>query len=512
MKLNIFILSLFLVVVCHVRSQSVDSLFLSDPRKVADTIFGQLNPAVFEGSLLNRAMNPSEVAAEQLSGNYNQIHDILSWGSMYDDIALAYKDTNDIKTIPEIGNDILDFFRDADSESDDLLRQPFGLILQDVSYIDSSKINSNNFDAIDQQYVPKVEESTLYDKVVLKSASILEFYPDNGYIEGKLVYDDRFISTSENIEINRISISINGGAFQVFNENNSEIDYVRRDSVIAKSVIVYNINDNVQTDTIDFYLTTNTGNSEEDFQRFSGKWDDDFTWEGNHMKFKYGIKYGCKNEKKIRRPIIILPPYRPLIQLVSLNKYYTQFNFKSLLLKLSEMGYDVIFIKEKNGNNAISDAGKDLAHFIDKINHEKESNFPDEHYETILMGFSAGGQHARYALMKMEKDHMLTGRKHHHTRLFIPFDSPHWGANVPMFTQSVYHNHSHTFFGFFTWNALTDPGSSDMLMNHIVGSNVNSSSNGEVLDITQAPTVERINLVNEFQNSFIHGYTHTPMI
>jgi hypothetical protein len=508
MKFYIIALGLMLFVSGQVRSQSVDSLYLSDPRKVADTVFGQLDPTFYKGRLLNRSMSSSQVASQQLEGNYNQIHDLISWGSLYDDIALSYVDTNEVKTIPEIGNEILDFFGDAENESDDLLRQPFGLILQDVSYIDTSKINSTNFDGINFQYVPKVEESSLYSNVLLKSAAIIEFYPDNGYTEGKLVYDERFISTSENIEIERISISVNRGGFQVFDAQTPEIDYIRYDSVKAQSAIEYKIDGITKYDTIEFYLTTNTGNDKDAFSKDIDKWDDRFTWEGDYMKFRYGVRYGCGNNEKIKRPIIILPPYRPRIQAVGLNKYYNQFNFKSLFSTLNDMGYDVIFIKEKPGNNAIWMAGSDLARFIDKINFEKELNYPNQYYETILMGLSAGGQHARYALMKMEKEHMETGRKHHHTRLYVPFDSPHWGGNVPMFTQAVYENHSHTFFGFFTWGALTDDASRDMLMNHIIGSNINISNNNQVVDISPAPTSDRINLDWDLKNEFLHQFSH----
>src|SRR5690554_7594439 len=55
-----------------------------------------------------------------------------------------------------------------------------------------------------------------------------------------------------------------------------------------------------------------------------------------------------------------------------------------------------------------------------------------------------GGQKARYALMKLEKEHMENGGMHNHTKLYIPFDSPHHGANIPLFTQATYKTFKNT--------------------------------------------------------------------
>lgn len=174
------------------------------------------------------------------------------------------------------------------------------------------------------------------------------------------------------------------------------------------------------------------------------------------------------------------------------------------------MGYDVIFIKEKPGNRSISTAGSVLAEFIKAINETKSANFPNANFETIVMGFSAGGQHARYALMKLEKEHMEQGGPHHHTRLYIPFDSPHLGANVPMFTQAVYNEHKFMgVFSYLAWSSLNDDASKDMLMNHYTGSNPSFNSNNDTYSLIPGPTSSRINLLNQFNNSFTHAYTNS---
>ncbi len=492
--------------------QTIDTLYTNDYRVTADLLYGALNPQYHEGKLLNRAIDLSECSLKQLLGDYSEIHNVYSWGAMYDDIAISYFDTTVVWSSMRMAEEIHTAFYINDTIDDDELRQPFALLYHDINYIDSS-FNEVNFDFLNQQFIPKngVNEATLYSSTTLKSAALLEFYENNGYENGKLVYHEDFISSSPNIEIQKLKISIDKNRFEDFDDLNKEITYSRlQDSLLAQVAIEFQKDGLSYNDTLSFYLTMNSGFSQnsQPLARSGSPWDNVYTWKKPEMKFRVAIKYGCGNSGKIKRPIIIAPPYRPSLQPIHMNKYYNQFDFKSLLFSLTEMGYDVIFIKEKTGNKKIDVAGAVLAEFIKEINIQKQANFPNEHFETIVMGFSAGGQHARYALMKLEKEHMEEGGDHHHTRLYIPYDSPHLGANVPMFAQAVYHDHRFKLFGALAWNSLNDDASKDMLMNHFTGSNPSFNSNNHTYSLISGAASSRTNLLNQFNNSFTHAYTN----
>ena len=302
-----------------------------------------------------------------------------------------------------------------------------------------------------------------------------------------------------------------GNGFIQFDSLNNLIEYQRyADSIVAQAEITYYLNTTLIVDTIDFYLTLDIGDTSNPMSRAVDRWDVKYDYSGEEIDLRVAIKYGCGNNNKIRRPIIFVPPYRPTIFEPSMNSYYDQFDFKSLLSTLSEMGYDVIFLREHPGNARIEIAGREIARFIRSINHKKATNYPNQHWENIIVGFSAGGQHARYALMQLEKEHMHWGASHHHTRLYIPFDSPHHGANIPMFTQATYYDLQRKFniLAMIAYTYLKDGGSKDMAINHILSSNLSNTS-GKYWDMDSHPTSERLELLDQFQNNFTHFYTHT---
>ncbi|NRA93768.1 MAG: T9SS type A sorting domain-containing protein [Psychroserpens sp.] len=99
-----------------------------------------------------------------------------------------------------------------------------------------------------------------------------------------------------------------------------------------------------------------------------------------------------------------------------------------------EQGYDVVIINFpvyfRAQDNSLVDGGADfiernamlLVDLINLINTDKVGN-----EENVVIGPSMGGLISRYALAYMEDQNM-----DHDTRLWISFDSPHLGANVPI--------------------------------------------------------------------------------
>ncbi|MEC4050384.1 T9SS type A sorting domain-containing protein [Flavobacterium sp. SUN046] len=103
-------------------------------------------------------------------------------------------------------------------------------------------------------------------------------------------------------------------------------------------------------------------------------------------------------------------------------------------------GYDVIILNfptyTRTGTTTVVDGGVDyiqrnamlLVELINQVNAQKQGTA-----QNVVIGPSMGGLIARYALRYMEQ-HTLT----HDTRLYISFDSPHLGANVPIGFQHLF--------------------------------------------------------------------------
>ncbi|MEZ4937775.1 MAG: T9SS type A sorting domain-containing protein [Crocinitomicaceae bacterium] len=489
-----------------------DTLRLSNPKAIADTIFGRLDTTGWNGSLLNRSLTESEIILDQMYGDYSQVHTAYTFFDVYPSISLSYLDSSKMFNSRELIEKINEFYYQSELNSDEY-EVPFALLYHNLSYIDSSDFNSDNFSVMDGQLVANSTLSNLINTGLFKSCAILELYDDSGYPEGKIVYDPKFISTSDDIVLNNIEIDVGNG----FEELSSGSDvYFSRNIDSAKAVVRISFyqDGELKTDLIRMYITkTVNSTAKSGGNRAQDRWDEKYTQDFNadtDLKYRVGIKYGCGNGGKIRRPVIFVPPYRPLLQSVSMDKYYDQFNIRGLFDDLTDLGYDVIFIKQKPGNRSIKENGVELSFFIKSINQLKKYNFPNEDWENVLIGFSAGGQHARYALMYMEKDHMDNGGEHHHTRLYIPFDSPTHGASVPYMAQSVYYEMDRTWnlWAALSYDALTDPASKSMLINNIASSNIQSTGTNE-FTIHPSPTTERVDLQNELDNSFVHAYTNT---
>lgn len=507
-----FLTGLFLLLTMHGWGQ-VDTLIEEDLRKAANLIFGELDTSLYNSVLINRSFSTAEITNQQLRGNYDQIHSVEDFFELYYDIRLSYIDSTQLMGNDELLAFIEHVFVQNESDNTDKLIQPFGFLLHHVNLIDSTKLNNNYFTKNGFSLIPTSEGSDYYQKTLLKSAALIEFYPESGYLTGELQYIPEFISTSPDIKNLELKINV-GNGFLPFNETNNLIPYNRvGDSLIGLLAYSYELNNEMYFDTLQFYLTTKGEVNPKDaasFWEFVGVYEN-----STNIKFEVGILRGCGNTTlNPRRPIIFVPPYRPFIQRFSMKKYFDQFNVDGLFNKLSERGYDIFFIKLKPGYPSLELAGQALSEYITEINELKQEEFPNERWENIVVGYSMGGQIARYCLKKMEYNHMVSGAPHHHTRLYIPFDSPHWGANIPMFTQAVYKDLKNlNIFAGLSYIALDDPASRDMSAVHINGCitsiEAGGTGNPDIYHMIPGAAGERNNFMSELYLSFNHSLSVT---
>ena len=105
-----------------------------------------------------------------------------------------------------------------------------------------------------------------------------------------------------------------------------------------------------------------------------------------------------------------------------------------------------------------------LVELINQINAQKVGN-----QKNVVIGPSMGGLISRYALRYMEMNNL-----NHDTRLYISFDSPHQGANVPIGFQHLFNYMAYGPLGSAAVQQLVDgliksPAARQMLIDHLEG-------------------------------------------
>src|SRR5690606_12905444 len=105
-----------------------------------------------------------------------------------------------------------------------------------------------------------------------------------------------------------------------------------------------------------------------------------------------------------------------------------------------------------------------LVELINQSNAQKVGN-----EELVIIGPSMGGLISRYALRYMEQNSL-----NHETRLWLSFDSPHLGANIPIGFQHLINYIAYGPTGDVTFQELVDgllrnPAAKQMLIDHLDG-------------------------------------------
>jgi len=138
--------------------------------------------------------------------------------------------------------------------------------------------------------------------------------------------------------------------------------------------------------------------------------------------------------KTITRPVIFLDGFDPTNNRRMENIYSEYINsplsqpLTPLGTRLLADGYDFIIFDYHDGGDLIEKNAKAVAKLIETL----YENYGGENWieDIVLVGPSYGALVAEYALSWMESE-----SKDYHTRLYIAFDGPHQGANVPIGIQ-----------------------------------------------------------------------------
>jgi hypothetical protein len=140
-----------------------------------------------------------------------------------------------------------------------------------------------------------------------------------------------------------------------------------------------------------------------------------------------GTAYVYKSplNEQVKHPIIILEGFDTSNELFA-DELYALVNQQNLADNLLSKGYDLILVNFTDATTYIQANALLTVKLITYVNqYVKAGNNP-----SVIIGASMGGLVAKYALSYMEK-HQLP----HQAALFVSFDTPHQGANIPLGDQ-----------------------------------------------------------------------------
>ncbi|MBS1651839.1 MAG: T9SS type A sorting domain-containing protein [Bacteroidetes bacterium] len=179
------------------------------------------------------------------------------------------------------------------------------------------------------------------------------------------------------------------------------------------------------------------------------------------------VIFGCGNNnysgstRLIRKPIIISNGFDP----DNTNDIYSIANQQNLISRLNSQGYDVFLIRYASGAGYIEKNARVMVDLLNKIYANQQLSGTGPYFKPVIVGPSMGGIITRSAfdyLRSIGVDEKLTG-------MFVSFDSPHTGANIPLGDQyffDFFANKAHNQGTIDSRTKLTTPAAREMLINY----------------------------------------------
>lgn len=434
----------------------VDTTYFSE-FELANLEYGTISNSI-SGALLDRAISIPREDLKRMRTDSVGMKTASDWIMLFHAFNLAEKSHSSGDSTFVFNQKLFEYFNNK-STINDIFTLPIGILykegamIKDEAYSNGQlgysalnggwelNMNSTINSIIEKHYYASV--SQLFDEVFFDQ-------------EVRFVLDQNFIF-SPNHDVLSIEVGYNGMSYTLY--MNDFVDLYLDDEV-PEFIYKVNFKDGTSfTQTLKIEMNNEYFDEPEDLskgQLFTGG-THTFYQNGASVplvsectptcyKLSYGIIWGdCNNSGKLRKPVFMMHGYRPNIQPIfpSLKKLYKKkFNFKGadygdvgFVDLLVQNGYDVVICRIDPGNNSIIQGGELLQQFFDLIvDPQKESIYSK--YENIVLGFSMGGHYWRHMLMKLEHDHLNNNaNQHHHTRMWIPIDSPLHGANNPLAHQ-----------------------------------------------------------------------------
>ena len=150
-------------------------------------------------------------------------------------------------------------------------------------------------------------------------------------------------------------------------------------------------------------------------------------YNGGTATINYEIVFS-ETDQILDKPFILVEGFDPFNNRTFAGDWVGFYSFRNYLLR---QGYDLVLVNYQNSTDYIQRNAYALEELIKNINQTK-NQYCLQKRENVIMGLSMGGLVARYALTDMEN----LGQNHD-TRLYISYDSPQQGANIPLSFQTL---------------------------------------------------------------------------
>jgi hypothetical protein len=296
--------------------------------------------------------------------------------------------------------------------------------MQNITKLKNDAVQKGLFSINNEGYLTenntKLEESSLYEEKRVFAASVMNESTYYGseiyfYIDQSLY----FSNTDEKIHRLAIDFDDNNGFRTVnFNEN-IKVNYLQRGLKRIKLKAEFQ-NQSILISNFSFRVKALRMPQPHDTWQIKGSID----YAGGVATGKAYI-YTTDKTPEIRNPVIVVEGFDPE-NIRNWEELYNIVNKEYLAERLRAAGHDLVILNFDNGADYIQRNAFLLIELINQINREKA----DQDKDLAIIGASMGGIISRYALAYMEQNNIP-----HKTRLFISFDSPQQGANIPVGIQ-----------------------------------------------------------------------------
>ena len=338
------------------------------------------------------------------------------------------------------------------------LEVPLALLFTEYDTFNEVASNNNLIETSDGNTFQRVGQQTeIFDKHQLLIAAALKPIQRGTNVVFSL-YEDTFFNTSErNIVKIEVDFDDNQGFRTINTDSNTPINYQNEGEKLLQFRITLDNQEIVQSSASLNVIYSNEELNRQNNQNIvgftSGTTDPPYIQPYNEYPFKgWGeMDIFYSPDGVLDKPIFLIDGFDPLDSR-NINTIYQALDYSGGNLGdiVRENGYDVVvlnfptYFREEDqvwiygGADYIERNAMLLVELIKYINNLKVGD-----KQNVIIGPSMGGLVARYGLNYMESIGL-----DHETRLYISFDSPHAGANVPIGFQHMF---NYLAYGLDTW-------------------------------------------------------------
>ena len=338
------------------------------------------------------------------------------------------------------------------------LEVPLALLFTEYDTFNEVASNNNLIETSDGNTFQRVGPQTeIFDKHQLLIAAALKPIQRGTNVVFSL-YEDTFFNTSErNIIKIEVDFDDNQGFRTINTDSNTPINYQNEGEKLLQFKITLDnqqvVESRASLNVIYSNEELNTQNNQNIVGFTSGTTDPPYIQPYNEYPFKgWGeMDIFYSPDGVLDKPIFLIDGFDPLDSR-NINTIYQALNYSGGNLGdiVRDNGYDVVvlnfptYFREQDqvwiygGADYIERNAMLLVELIKYINNLKVGD-----KQNVIIGPSMGGLVARYGLNYMESIGL-----DHETRLYISFDTPHAGANVPIGFQHMF---NYLAYGLNTW-------------------------------------------------------------